>query len=76
MGSKQGRGRTHHEGVDEDVVVLEGVEGGGGGDAVLAALAELQPRHDGGQRAEHDVVEHLHGRARAAARRGDGSVVR
>jgi hypothetical protein len=63
-------GRTHHEGVDEDVVVLEGVEGGGGGDAVLAALAELEPRHDGGQRAEHDVVEHLHGRPRRRSPEG------
>jgi len=51
----------HHEGVDEDVVVLEGVEGRGGGDAVLAGLAELQRRHDGGERAEHEVVERLHG---------------
>jgi hypothetical protein len=63
-------GRTHHEGVDEDVVVLEGVEGGGSGDAVLAALAELEPRHDGGQRAEHDVVEHLHGRPRRRSPEG------
>lgn len=59
-----GRGealRTHHERVDEDVVVLERVEGRGGGDAVLAGLAELQPRHDGGEPAEDEVVEHLHG---------------
>jgi hypothetical protein len=63
-----GGGRTHHEGVDEDVVVLEGVEGGGCGDAVLAALAELEPRHHGGERAEHQVVEHLHLR-----RPGEGS---
>ena len=53
--------RTHHEGVDEDVVVLEGVEGRGGGDAVLAGLAELQRCHDGGEAAEDEVVEHLHG---------------
>lgn len=59
--------RTHHEGVDEDVVVLEGVEGGGGGDAVLAALAELEPRHDGGERAEDDVVVRLHGWWRCGA---------
>jgi len=63
--------RTHHEGVDEDVVVLEGVEGGGGGDAVLAALAELEPRHDGGERAEDDVVEHLHCRRRRSGREGE-----
>ena len=60
-GRNQEGGRTHHEGVNEDVVVLEGVEGRGGGDAVLAGLAELQRRHDGGERAEHEVVEHLHG---------------
>lgn len=59
--NQEGGVRTHHEGVDEDVVVLEGVEGRGGGDAVLAGLAELQRRHDGGERAEHEVVEHLHG---------------
>jgi hypothetical protein len=64
------RGRTHHEGVDEDVVVLEGVEGRGGGDAVLAGLTELQRRHDGGERAEHEVVEHLHGGAERSASGG------
>jgi hypothetical protein len=53
--------RTHHEGVDEDVVVLEGVEGRGGGDAVLAGLAELQRRHDAGEGAEYEVVEEFHG---------------
>ena len=58
---ESGGRRTHHEGVDEDVVVLEGVEGRGGGDSVLAGLAELQRRHDGGERAEHEVVERLHG---------------
>lgn len=30
---------THHERVDDEVVVLEGVEGGGGRDSVLAGLA-------------------------------------
>jgi hypothetical protein len=67
---RKGRVRTHHEGVYEDVVVLEGVECRRGGDSVLASLAELEPRHNGGERAEHRVVEHLHGRplARPPAR--------
>jgi hypothetical protein len=62
--------RTHHEGVYEDVVVLEGVECRRGGDSVLASLAELEPRHDGGEQAEHRVVEHLHGRPRPEQRDG------
>jgi hypothetical protein len=66
--------RTHHEGVDEDVAVLEGVECGRGGDAVLAALAELEPRHDGGERGEHRVVERLHRRPDGAERGGGSGI--
>lgn len=61
MGEIRGTARfTHHEGVDEEVVVLEGGEGGGGVDAVLAVLAELEGGDDGAQGPEHHVVEHLH----------------
>lgn len=53
-------GSTHHEGVDDDVVVLEGVEGGGGGDAIFAGLAELQQRHHHRQPSEEEAVQRLH----------------
>jgi hypothetical protein len=63
--------RTHHERVDEDVVVLEGVEGRGGGDAVLDGLAELQRRHDAGEGAEYEVVEDFHGERAGGRGRGE-----
>lgn len=51
---------THHERVNEEVVVLEGIESGGRVDAILVVLAELEGRDDGAESPEHHVVEDLH----------------
>lgn len=50
----------HHERVNEEVVVLEGIESGGRVDAILVVLAELEGRDDGAESPEHHVVEDLH----------------
>lgn len=51
---------THHERVDEEIVVLEGVEGGGGVNAVFVRFAQLQAGDDRSQPTEHHEVEDLH----------------
>ena len=51
---------THHEGIDKEVVVLEGIECGRGVDSVLVALAQFQSCHNRGQTTKHRVEEQLH----------------
>lgn len=61
--------RTHHEGIDKEVVVLERVEGGGGGGAVPVGLAHLQGHHHRSEPAEEQPVEGLHSPARFTSQR-------
>ena len=52
--------RTHHERIDEEIIVLEGCESGGGDNAILVALAQLQSGHHSRESPEQEKVEQLH----------------
>jgi hypothetical protein len=51
---------THHEGINEKVIVLEGIEGRRSVDSIFVVLAELESCHNSAQSSEHHVVEQLH----------------
>ena len=51
---------THHERVDEQVIVFERIESWRRINPILVTFAELQRRHHRGQAAEHHIVENLH----------------
>lgn len=52
--------RTHHERVDEEVIVLEGIESRGGSNAIFGPLAQLQSCHHRRESPEQKKVEQLH----------------
>ena len=51
---------THHERVDDEVVVFEGIESRRSVDAIFVVLAEFEEGDDGGEAAEDEEVEDLH----------------
>lgn len=60
---------THHERVDDEVIVLEGIESRSGVDSVLVVLAQLHYRHHRPQSTENQVVKYLHFRKRSSRER-------
>lgn len=52
--------RTHHERVNEQVIVLKRIESGASIRPILVRFAQLQTGHHRGQTTEHHVVEQLH----------------
>lgn len=57
---KKIRIRTHHERVNEKVIVLEGIESGGRIDPVLVGFGELESCNNKRQCSKHQEVENLH----------------
>ena len=58
--SNEGERFTHHERVNEKVIVLEGIESWRGIDSVLAVLAQLHRCHHSADSTENQVIENLH----------------
>lgn len=52
--------RTHHERVHKKVIVLEGIESGGGVDSVPVVFSQLDSCNYGTQSPKNEIVEDLH----------------
>lgn len=51
---------THHERVNDEVIVLEGIESRGGVNSIFVAFSELESCHHHCQPPKHQEVKHLH----------------
>lgn len=59
---------THHEGVNKEIVVLEGIKSRGSVNAISAGFAELQDSHHSGESPKNEKVEELHCRSTGGER--------